>query len=100
MIKMAIVKEIESPSGVKMEKGYHKIIEGKMKWIEAKRRWYMLYTVGHFFDRTARRLDKPPVFFSNFIMKINLTDHADGNPIFQAYEHLKSQEGYEGASDL
>ena len=100
MIKMAIVREIESPSGVKMESGYHKIVEGQLKWIEEKRKWYMLYTVAHYFDRTSRRLNKTPVFYSNFMMKINLTDHADGNPVFQAYEHLKSQEGYEGASDL
>ena len=97
---MAIVRECKSPSGVVMEKGYHKIVEGNMKWIESKRRWYLLYTVAHYYDRTARREGMEPVFYSNFMMRVNLTEHADGNPIFQAYEHLKTQEGYDGASDL
>ena len=90
--------EIESPSGVVLELGYHKIIEGTLKWVEEKRRWYLRYTVAHYFNREARRLGKVPVFYSNFMMKINLTEKGDGNPIAQAYEHLKSQEGYVGAT--
>ena len=43
--EMALVKQIESPSGVTLEQGYHKISEGHLKWIENKRRWYLKYTV-------------------------------------------------------
>ena len=93
--EMALVKQIESPSGITLEQGYHKIAEGHLKWIENKRRWYLKYTVEHYYDRTARKQKKEPVFMSEYLMKINLTDEADGNPIAQAYEHLKTMEGFE-----
>lgn len=98
--EMALVKQIESPSGVTLEQGYHKISEGHLKWIENKRRWYLKYTVEHYYDRTARKQKKEPVFMSEYLMKINLTDEADGNPIAQAYEHLKTMEGFEDATDM
>ena len=78
--EMALVKQIESPSGITLEQGYHKISEGQLKWIENKRRWYLKYTVEHYYDRTARKQKKEPVFMSEYLMKINLTDEADGNP--------------------
>jgi len=97
---MALVNNIEAPSGVTLEQGYHKISEGRLKWIESKRRWYLKYTVEHYCDRAARKQKKEPVFVSEYLMKVDLTDEADGNPIAQAYEHLKTMEGFEEAGDI
>ena len=98
--KMALIKQIESPSGITLEQGYHKIAEGHLKWIESKRRWYLKYTVEHYYDRASRKQKKEPVFLSEYLMKINLTDDAESNPITQAYEHLKTMEGFEDSKDV
>ena len=97
---MALIQKMEAPSGVELENGYHKISEGTLKWIESKRRWYLYYTVAHYLDRTARKSGKDPLFYSNYLMKMDLTDEAKGNPIAQAYEHLKTMEGFEEAGDI
>ena len=89
---MALIQKMEAPSGVELENGYHKISEGTLKWIESKRRWYLYYTVAHYLDRTARKSGKEPLVYSNYLMKMNLTDDAKGNPIAQAYAHLKTLE--------
>ena len=96
---MALKQKMESPSGVVLENGYHKVSEGTLKWIEKKRRWYLRYTVSHYFNRATRKEGKEPVFYSNYIMKVNLTDEAP-HPITQAYEHLKTMEGFKEAEDL
>ena len=96
---MAIIQKMESPSGVVLENGYHKVTEGTLRWIEKKRRWYIRYTVSHYFDRAARKSGKEPVIYSNYNMKVNLTDEAP-NPITQAYTHLKTTEGFEDAKDI
>lgn len=97
---MAVIQKMEAPSGIVLENGYHKVVEGTLKWIESKRRWYLHYTVAHYLDRAARKNKKEPVFYSTFLMKVNLTDDATGNPIVQAYEHLKTMEGFEEAGDI
>ena len=99
MIYMALIKEVESPAGVKLENGYHKIVEGKLKWIEERCWWYMHYTVAHYYSRQTRREKKEPVYYSNYIMKVDLVEEAP-HPITQAYEHLKRQEGFQNAEDV
>ena len=74
---MALIQKMEAPSGVELENGYHKISEGTLKWIESKRRWYLYYTVAHYLDRTARKSGKEPLFYSNYLMKMNGVSYED-----------------------
>ena len=55
---MDVIQKMEAPSGIVLENGYHKVVEGTLKWIESKRRWYLHYTVAHYLDRAARKNKK------------------------------------------